>query len=190
MSIQPSNYPSEAVTDRTTGIHRGGHPVAVLSAAVLRLTRQHRGESRASFAVRAGVAQAAVYGAEDGSCPAWALPYFEFTALADAVSVWWPRPAFETAAACDLLMSCVLAGDLVFATDVLAAETRDLAKALLRWAITGEVHTPQGDTVGAGQLLSTAQAALLGERATALSVSGSPDAWVGAELLAIWRGDL
>src|SRR5579863_1051977 len=148
MLTQPPHHLSEAVASETGRGHHSEHPVTVLSAVVLRLTRHGMGESQSSFAARAGVAPDAVHGAEDGTCPAWALPYFEFTALADAVSVWWPRPAFETAVACDLLLSCVLDGDLVFATDVLAAETQDLAKALLRWAITGEVRGPDGTKVG------------------------------------------
>ena len=45
------------------------------------------GESRADFAARAGVGLHVVEGAEDGTRPAWDLPYAEFMALADAVAV-------------------------------------------------------------------------------------------------------
>lgn len=48
---------------------------AVISGAVLRSARARAGESREAFAARAGVPAAAVAGAEDGTCPAWALPY-------------------------------------------------------------------------------------------------------------------
>ena len=119
----------------------GQHPVAVLSAAMLRTARARCQESQAEFAARAGVALDVVQGAEDGTCPAWALPYADFTALADAVAAWWPWPAFETAAGCDLLLSCILNGDQVLATDVLAEDgTRELARSLLRWAVTGDVQ--------------------------------------------------
>jgi hypothetical protein len=61
-------------------------------------------------------------GAEDGTRPAWELPYAEFMALTDAVAASCPswRELFETAAACDLLVTCLLDGDQAMATDVLA----------------------------------------------------------------------
>jgi hypothetical protein len=86
-----------------------------------------------------------VEGVEDGSCPVWDLPYVTFTALGDAVSVLNPslRTVFEAAAACDLVMTCVMRGDRAFSTDVLADDdTRDLAVGLLRWAVTGEFPLP------------------------------------------------
>jgi hypothetical protein len=98
-----------------------------------------------------------------------------FSALSDAIPAVSPRMhgIFETATACDLLLSCVLDGDQAFATDVLiTGETQELASALLHWAITG-------------RLLSDVQVSLLAERARALAASGGPDAWVGARLLTI-----
>lgn len=157
----------------------GQHPVAALSAAVIRMARRAARLDRAGFAERAGVSVHVVDAIEDGTPPAWALPYAEFTAVATAVSVRspWMHGEFETAAACDLLLSCVLDGEQEFATDVLAGEdTRELAAALLRWAIKG-------------RLLGTAQLSLLRERAQALAASRSPDAWAGARILAIWRGE-
>ena len=88
-----------------------------------------------------------VDGAEDGTRPAWELPYAEFMALADAVAVPHPswRELFETAAACDLLVTCLLDGDQAMATDVLADDdTRDMTVALLRWAITGRLPVRPG----------------------------------------------
>src|SRR5215472_17070813 len=99
----------------------GRHPVAVLSAAVLAAARRGYRESQADLAARAGVGPEVVNDAEDGTRPSWALPYFEFTALADAVSALNPtmRDMFEVAAAYDLILSCVLDGDQTFAIDVL-----------------------------------------------------------------------
>ena len=141
-----------------------------------------------------------VDGAEDGTRPAWASPYPEFMALADAVaaphSSW--RELFETAAACDLLVTCLLDGDQAMATDVLADDdTRDTTVALLRWAITGDSRSVQraGLTLcergnePSGRLLGGEQRALLRQRAAALARSSSPDAWVGAEILAVFGGD-
>lgn len=133
------------------------------------------------------------------------------------------REVFETAAACDLLITCVMRGDQAFGTDVLAhGDTRDLAVGLLRWAVTGQFRLPGyagyvpvpvawawhercGGWVcpacgwcpcdaGAercghrGQLLGDADLAVLRSRAAALAASGSPDAWVGAEILAVLGG--
>ena len=61
-------------------------PVAVLSAAVLVAARAAYGEDQADLATRAGLDAHVVHGAEDGTRPAWALPYPEFMALADAVA--------------------------------------------------------------------------------------------------------
>jgi hypothetical protein len=175
----------------------------VLSAAVLVAARSGCHENRADFAARAQLSFHVVEGAEDGTRPAWELPYAEFMALADAVaathSAW--RELFETAAACDLLMACLLDGDQAMATDVLADDdTRDATVALLRWAITGNsqavqdmgfvpprVSSPE-ECEHSGHLLSDAQRTLLRQRAAALARSCSPDAWVGAEILAIFGG--
>jgi hypothetical protein len=159
-------------------------------------------ESREDFAARAGVGLPLVEGAEDGSYPVWELPYAEFTALADAVSVLSPslRAVFETAAACDLLLTCVMRGDQAFSTDVLADDdTRHLAAGLLRWAVKcGGCICPacgwcpcEAGPAGyghRGQLLGDVDLAVLRGKASALARSGSPDAWVGAELLAVFGG--
>lgn len=175
----------------------GAGPVAALSAAALRLARESYGENQAEFAVRAGLAPTVVERAEDGTHPVWALPYSDFAALADTVSALnpWLRTLFETAAACDLLLWCVLDGDQVFATDVLTQPgTQDLARSLLRLTITGEpaAHaTTAGGAVlpGGRRLLNAVQVALLHERAAALATSGSPDEWVGRVILAACGGD-
>jgi hypothetical protein len=175
-------------------------PVTVLSAVVLTAARAAYGEDRADLAARAGLGVHVVDGAEDGTDPAWSLPYPEFMALADAVaaphSSW--RELFETAAACDLLVTCLLDGDQAMATDVLADDdARDTAVALLRWAITGDSRSVQragltlcerGDEPS-GRLLGDEQRALLRQRAAALVRSSLPDAWVGAEILAVFGGD-
>ena len=177
-----------------------GRPVAALSAAVLVTARAAYGGDRADLAARAGLGVHVVEGAEDGTRPAWALPYPEFMALADAMAALQPswRELFETAAACDLLMTCLLDGDQAMATDVLADDdTRDMTVTLLRWAITGDSRSVQRAGLipcersgePSGRLLDDEQRALLRQRATALARSPSPDAWVGAEILAIFGGD-
>lgn len=179
----------------------GEHPVVVLSAAVLRAARTGCHASQDDFARRAGVPAAVVVGVEAGTSPAWALSYCRFSALADAVAAAspWTPAMFETAAACDLLLSCVLDGDQVFAADVMTAMgTRDLAAVLLQWAITGAPVTRHEECGGlicpacgqTGQLLSRDQVTLLSKRAAALAASSSPDAWVGVRILAACRGDL
>jgi len=164
------------------------HPVAVLSSAVLRAARHARAEDQAGFAARARVAVGVVIGAEDGTQPAWALPYEEFTALADAVAATCPRPLFETAAACDLLLSCVLDGDQVLATDALVEPcSQALSRALLTLAVTGE---PDAELLRAEDArLPDELVTLLHDRARALAGSGSPDAWAGAEILAACWGE-
>jgi hypothetical protein len=203
----------------------GERPVAVLSSAVLATARAAHGESRAQFARRAGADPAVVEGAEDRTRPAWDLPYAEFAALSDAVSMLNPllREVFETAAACDLLLTCVMRGDQAFSTEVLAHhDTRNLAVGLLRWAITGEFRLPgyagylQAPVAWAwheecggwicpacgwcpcetspercghrGQLLGDGELTVLRCRAAGLATSRSPDAWVGAEILAVFGG--
>jgi hypothetical protein len=174
-------------------------PVAVLSAAVLVAARAAYGEDQVDLAGRAGLAVDVVDGAEGGTRPAWSLPYPEFMALAEAVAAPHPswRELFETAAACDLLMTCLLHGDQAMATDVLADDdTRDTTVALLRWAITGHSQSLQRAGLtpwepidrSSGRLLNE-QRALLRQRAAALAWSSSPDAWVGVEILAIFGGD-
>lgn len=208
--------------DQTT---TGAPSVTVLSASVLRAARTGYWESREDFAVRADVPLRVVEALEGGSCPAWDLPYATFSAMGDAVSVLSPslRTVFETAAACDLMLTCVMRGDHAFSTDVLADDdTRDLAVGLLRWAVTGEYRLPgyagcvqvpvlwawHEDCGGwvcpacggclcetgpfgcghRGQLLGDPDVAELRRRASELAKSGSPDAWVGAEILAVFGG--
>jgi hypothetical protein len=178
-------------------------PVTALSAAVLVAARTGCHENRADFAARARLSFDVIEGAEDGTHPAWELPYTEFVALADAVAACQPswRELFETATACDLLVTCLLDGDQAMATDVLADDdTRDVTVALLRWAITGDFRTAQNIGLVPPQVpspeerehsvhqLSGAQRTLLWQRAAALARSCSPDAWVGAEILAIFGG--
>jgi hypothetical protein len=192
---------------------------------VLRAARTGYQESREDFAARAGVGLHVVEGVEARSCPVWDLPYATFTALGDAVSVLNPslRTVFEVAAACDLMLTCVMRGDPAFSTDVMTDDdARDLAVGLLRWAVTGEFRLPRhagcvqvpvlwawheecdgwicpacgwcpcqtGPVVCGhhGQLLGDVDVAVLRRRASELARSGSPDAWVGAEILAVFGG--
>ncbi len=173
------------------------HPITTLSAAVLKAARQGDRERWAGFAARAGVAPEVVHDAENGTRPAWALPYFEFTALTDAVSALNPalRDVFEVAAACDLILSCVLAGDQTFATDILMQPgSQDLVRALLRLAVTGEsvvglAGPGFAKLFGGCGPFAPSQVARLRQQAAALASSGSPDAWVGVEIAAICSGD-
>jgi hypothetical protein len=193
--VQPQEDMPQAPGDSPTVGDLGEHPVAVLSSAVLTAVRHGCDEDQASFAARAGVALDVVAQAEDCTRPAWALPYGEFVALADAVAACCLPAVFETAAACDLLLTCVLNGDRVFATDVLVEpRSRELAWALLRLAITGDLDRMLPGVVDDLRLpddvavLSDAQVATLRRRAAALATSLSPDAWAGAEILAACRG--
>jgi hypothetical protein len=164
----------------------GLHPVAVLSSAVLQAGRRARHEDQASFAARARVAVEVVTGAEDGTQPAWALPYEEFAALAEAVAAACPRSMFETASACDLLLSCVLDGDQVLATDVLVEpSSQALSRALLRLVVTGEADA---ELLGIEHArLPDDLVVLLHDRVRTLAGSGWSDAWAGAEILeACW----
>ena len=95
-------------------------------------------------------------------------------------------------------MTCLLDGDQAMATDVLADDdTRDIAVALLRWAITGDSRSVQRAGLTScergngpsGRLLVDEQRALLRLRAAVLARSSSPDAWVGVEILAVFGGD-
>ncbi len=165
----------------------GEHRVAVLSAALLRAVMSMSSDDHAALAARAGVDATVVAGAVSGACPAWALPYDQFTVLADAAAAWYPRAVFETAAACDLMLTCVLNGDQSMATDVLTEpRSRDLARALLRLALTSEPGT--ATDVAEPSLVTHDLLALLSERAAALAGSDSPDAWVGVEILTACTG--
>ena len=181
---------AQAVLDGRLALEDPGeHRVAILSAALLQAVMNMYGEDHERFAVRAGVAADVVAEAASGRCPAWALPYDEFMAIADVITALWPCAVFETAAACDLLLSCVLSGDHFMATDVLTDPcTQDLARALLRLAITTEPGNGIRDAQEA--LLPENLLALLGERAAALADSESPDSWVGAEILGACLGRL
>jgi DNA-binding XRE family transcriptional regulator len=197
MTVQPSASPSELSTaSGACGEPSPGYQVAVLSSMVLTMARLGCGESQEEFAIRAGVAREVVTGAENGRQPAWAMAYDEFTALADATAAVSPglRVLFETAAACDLLLSCVLNGDQALAADVLVERrSRDAARALLKLAITGDMDhalpMPELPRLSeAARFLGDSLAALLRVRAAALAASGAPDAWVGEEILAAWLG--
>jgi hypothetical protein len=115
---------------------------AVISGAVLQRVHAGSGESREAFAARAGIPAAAVAGAEDGTIPAWALPYDQYQAIEAALSVTRPGLAevFYTAAACDLFLAALLKGDAETEDAALAAlrgEHSSMAWSLLTWAVTG-----------------------------------------------------
>ncbi len=79
-----------------------------------------------------------------------------------------------------MLLSSVLNGDQFIATDVLTDPcTQDLARTLLRLAVASEPGS---------NLLPEDLLALLSERARALADSGSPDAWIGVEILLTCQG--
>jgi hypothetical protein len=157
----------------------GEHQIAVFSAAVLRAVMTVHGQEDRDFALRAGVTEEMVTGSVNGTCPSWSLPDAEFTALADTVKTLSSCAVFETAAACDLLLTCVVNGERCMATDVLTEPcSRDLARAMLRLVVC-EAERP---------VLPAELVALLREQAAALASSGSPDAWVGSEILAGFAG--
>lgn len=71
------------------------HRVAALSASLIRAVMITYGETNEVFAARVGLAAEVVAEALSGTCPAWALPYDEFMAIADAAEAMWPSPVFE-----------------------------------------------------------------------------------------------
>jgi len=130
------------ITGGQAGDERPGYPGAAISGAVLRAARGAARESREVFAARAGMSVEVVAGAEDGRCPAWALPYELYEAVEAAVGAASPGlgEVFAAAACCDLFVTGLLKGDAEAEDGALAtlqAEYRDLAWSLLSWAVTG-----------------------------------------------------
>lgn len=159
------------------------HPVTALSARVLMIGRAILGDSPEVFAARAGADPDLVEAIEEGARPAWDVPGPELMPIADVL-----RPAlgdwFWTAVACDLLLTNLLSVDDA-AAGVAAEEAlgdlvrRELARKLLRWAISGAGNA-------AAPLLPVTDRVLLRHRAARLAESNSSDAWVGAELLPLF----
>ena len=130
------------------------YPGAAVSGAVLRAARAAAGESREVFAARAGVSAEVAAGAEDGSCPAWALPYEQYEAIEAAVGVLNPglSDVFAAAACCDLFLTGLLKGDAEAEDGALAAmlgEHAGLAWSLLKWAVTGVLDGVAGECLTA-----------------------------------------
>ena len=139
-----------AVNGGGAGGEGPGYPGAAISGAVLRAARAAAGESREVFAARAGVSVEVAAGAEDGSCPAWALPYEMYEAIEAAVGAGNPGlgEVFAAAACCDLFVTGLLKGDAEAGDGALAelrAEYRDLAWSLLTWAVTGVLDGAAGE---------------------------------------------
>lgn len=153
---------------RPTSDETTGQRIAVLSAALLRAVMTTYGEDHEALATRVGVPNNVIAAAADGTSPAWALPYDEFTALAGAVATLWPCALFETATACDLLLTSIVNGDHYMATDVLT----DPGSQHLAWALLQ----------AAKAMLPQNLQDLLRERTAELAGSGSPDAWVGKQI--------
>jgi transcriptional regulator with XRE-family HTH domain len=138
-----------------------GWPGAAISGAVLRAVRAAAQESREQFATRAGISIEVAAEAEDGICPAWALPYEEYEAIETAVAAGNPglSDVFATAACCDLFVTGLLKGDTEVEDGALAAmlgEHANLAWSLLTWAVTGVL-----DGAAAEHLTVSASAPLL-----------------------------
>ena len=118
-------------------------------------------------------------------------------ALADAVAASHPswRELFETAAACDLLVTCLLDGDQAMATDVLADDdTRDMTVALLRWAITGDSRAAQDTGLAPPQVPSSEECEHSGRPAERCAADAAAAASGGAGPVVLagrvgWRGD-
>ena len=163
------------------------HPVTALSARMLMLGRAILGDNPEVFAARAGANLDLVGAIEEGTRPAWDIPGPELMPIADAL-----HPVlgdwFWTAVACDLLLTNLLSAE--DATAGVAAEEalgdlarRELARKLLRWAISGAGKAPV-------PLLPTAVRVSLRHRAARLAESDSPDAWVGTALLPLFEDAL
>jgi hypothetical protein len=165
---------SDLATAQTILDHRpstreiAGHSIAVLSVALLRAVMATYGEDHEAFAARAGVPGNVIAAAADGTGPAWALPFDDFNALADAVAALWPCALFETAAACDLLLTSIVNGDHYLATDVLT----DPSSQYFAWALLQAAEA----------MLPKHLQDLLSDQAAELAGSASPDAWVGEQI--------
>jgi hypothetical protein len=162
--------------------------VGVIAGMVLANARESAAESVTAFAARAGVPRLVVAGVEDGGdCPAWALDQAGFDAIDAAVGAHDLdlSALFETGAACDWLLTCVLGGGLPGAACRVIELPR--AAAVLRWAVRGE--PPAAGSVRlrpAVPLLLRAQLARLQARAGELAASRPAKAAVGAHLLALF----
>jgi hypothetical protein len=143
---------------------------ALISGAVLRRVRARHAESREAFAARAGVPAVTVAGAEDGTCPAWALPYDQYQAVETAVSVLNPglRDVLYVASACDLYLTALLKGDAETgdgALAVLRGENASMAWSLLTWAVTGVLDGKAGEYLTAPSRVPLLSAGVLSELA-------------------------
>jgi transcriptional regulator with XRE-family HTH domain len=150
MHDQVTALAAGAVNGGRAGDEGPRYPRAAISGAVLRAARAAAGESRELFAARAGVSVEVAAGAEDGSCPAWALPYELYEAIEAAVGAGNPGlgEVFAAAACCDLFVTGLLKGDADAEDGALAtlqAEYRDLAWSLLTWAVTGVLDRAAGE---------------------------------------------
>ncbi len=171
----------------------GAPPVTVISAAVLRVARVGYRESREDFAARARVPVDVVAGVEDGRYPAWALAYPLYAAVEAAVGVLNPglRVAFDAGSSADLLLSFVLAGVGLAGGEPLCGGDRErqvMGRALLRWAVTGELPvTGYVRVPGTPPPLGAQQIAELRERAAWLAAGGccAECSRVGSELLSL-----
>lgn len=184
----------DQVTVQATGAVNGGQagedgeyecPVSVLSAIVAAAGRQALAESREQFATRAGVGPELVAGIEDGTRPAWDVPGPQFTAIAGALGPGLGEKLW-TATSCDLVLTDVLSGDWagVAAADALTDPAQiEAARMLLAWAV-------RGTRDGGAPLLADPERELLRQKAAELAASGTPDAWVGAHLLALFAGQI
>lgn len=176
---QAMDYRGPAVESGDAG-ERRVRAGAVITAAVL---RAGRGTEAETFAARGGACLGLAAGLEAGARMPWDVPVPELNALAQALGPELGEMLW-TASMCDLLVANMLGGDLagagIVAADVAGDPAqRGTARALLRWAV-------QGIAPGVPPLLAGAERDVLRRKAAELAGSGTDDAQVGAELLALF----
>ena len=164
-------------------------PLSGCSAAVLITFRHRVRETPAQVARRAGLASATVIrGIETGEQPACTLP----VPVVEAVGAALREPGeaslanlFEAATWCEAALTGLLIGNLDAAAKGLKAHFLAGQWPVICWALGG-VRQPWPD-LPPGPLFGRAQVAAIRQRAAVLAASPLPEAWVGDELLDLYK---
>lgn len=165
-------------------------PVTALSSLIMTVGRDEMSELAEEFAARAGVSPELVEAIGNGKRPAWAIDGPEVFKVADAMRE-ETAGLFLTAANCDLMIENVLRGDTATASAAAAEvlndpKRREAARSLLTMAVqagTGTAPSPWHTWSAKEPLLDAEDRELLRARATEIAGSGTPDAWLGDEIL-------
>jgi len=167
----------------------------VIGAAVIKAARRSAPMTRRRLARAAGVSPATVRAWENGTCPLYCVVYQQLRQLADALAAGGAYTGADIvelalASQCDLLIAGMLGGFEDYAEVPPIEEPGqhgDLARELLRWALTGIVPDRFRSFLDRGPLLAPADAAAIIGLARHLSagMAGPELAVFGAALLAL-----